>query len=281
MLPLIPVLERFLRKVLHKKIRTVAQPRYLHKVTIELSDTVIEAVRNETLHLYDNAFEIIIRGLRLRPDDVRSEVSLQTIIKGRDWQPIIDVDRQYNLTIKALYSGIIEYISQALPEMTPEQANKLFSIRAAGREIVEAVKDTKHLQKNLANYANSPNQYLRQEYDQLRLALAALLRELEHVRQQKPGESMILALDNLRLNMRKSDKELNIRLEAAIREKKITPQQATSIMNDSNYIYEVTDNLVRMGEVLFSTESEEIQSTERLLKLEEDELETLVAKKSQ
>ncbi|PIE23271.1 MAG: sodium:phosphate symporter, partial [Neptuniibacter caesariensis] len=229
MLPLIPTLERFLKKVLHKRVRTVAQPRYLHKATTELSDTVIEAVRNETLHLYDNAFNIIAGGLRLRPDDVRCQEPLQTIIQARHRQPAIEVDSQYNITIKDLYSSIIEYISQALPEMTPEQADKLFSFRAAGREIVEAIKDTKHLQKNLANYANSPSKYLRQEYDQLRLALATFLRELEHVRQQKPDESMILALDNLRLKMKKSDKELNIRLEAAIREKKITPQQATSI----------------------------------------------------
>ncbi len=279
MLPLIPALERFLKKVFHKRTRTIAQPRYLNQASTELSDTVIEAVRNETLHLYDNAFDIIARGLRLRPDGVRSEESLQSIVKEARQQPIIDVDNQYNIMIKSLYSSIVEYISQALPEMTPAQANELFSLRAAGRDIVEAIKDTKHLQKNLAAYATSPNTYLRQEYDQLRLALATFLRELEQIKQQGRDESMILALDNLRLNMKKSDKELNIRLTSAIRDKKIRSQQATSIMNDSNYIYEVTDNLVKMGEVLFSTESKEMQSTERLLKLKDDELETLLTKK--
>lgn len=278
MLPLLKQLERFLKKILPEKARSTAQPQYLHKASIELSDTVIEAVRKETIHLYDNAFDIIAAGLRLCPDGVRSDTPLDALLENSHPQRIdpIDIDAQYNDTIKALYSSIIEYISTALPEMTSAQANQLFSYRTAGRDIVEAIKDSKHLQKNLILYASATNQCLRQEYDTLRLNLASFLRELEAIKQGGEDEPLVLSLDSLRLQMKDNDNALNRRLDSAIRGKKISSPQAISLMNDSNYVYEVTKSLVKMGEILFSSESDEIQEIERALQLEDDELDTLL-----
>lgn len=272
MLPLMHQLEWVLTKLLREKKRTSAQPRYLHKASIELSDTVLQAVRQETIHLYDNAFDIISGSLQLQPDAVRSMQSIDAIIQQQKPFEEIDIDEQYNNTIKGLYSSIVEFISTALPEMTRNQADALFAYRAAGRDIVEAVKDTKHLQKNLALYSRSTNTHLRSEYQQLRTELAEFLRELDCVKNDCDDMSSVLLLDGLRLKMKVHDKALNSRLESSIREKKITSAQATSLMNDSNYAYEVTKSLVKMGEVLFRADTAELQEAEQLLRLEDDEL---------
>lgn len=278
MLPLLSQLERLLKALLPEKARCTAQPRYLHKASIELSDTVIEAVRKETIHLYDNAFDVIATGLRLPPDDVRSNTHLKTLLRNHHPKHVepVDIEELYSDTIKALYSSIIEYISTALPEMTSEQADQLFSFRTAGRDIVEAIKDSKHLQKNLTRYAKASNPYLRQEYDNLRLNLATFLQELEAIKKSSEDEPLLLSLDSLRLQMKDNDNILSNRLESAIRTKKISSEQAISLMNDSNYVYEVTKSLVKMGEVLFSNESDEIKEIERALQLEDDELSTLL-----
>lgn len=278
MLPLISRLERLLKALLPEKPRSTAQPRYLHKASIELSDTVIEAVRKETIHLYDNAFDIIAAGLRLAPADVRSTIPLKTLLGNHypNRAEPIDIEKQYNNTIKALYSSIIEYISTALPEMTSQQANQLFSYRTAGRDIVEAIKDSKHLQKNLTRYARTTNPYLRQEYNDLCLNLAAFLRELEDIKTSSDDEPAGLSLDSLRLQMKDNDNILSNRLESAIRSKKVSSEQAISLMNDSNYVYEVTKSLVKMGETLFFSESEEIKEIEQALQLEDAELDTLL-----
>ena len=276
MLPFIPQLEQFLKKVLHPRIRTAAQPRYLHQVSKEISDTAIEAVRKETLHLYENAFDIIAGGLRLRPDDIRSDMPLEEIIKANRRTTPINIDTQYNETIKSLYSNIIEYISTVLANLTAKQGDYLFAYRAAGRDIAEAIKDTKHLQKNLDHYVASNNQYIRKEYNKLRLELAEVLREIEFVRSEGSDTSTILSLDALKLKMKENDIALNSRLEKLIRDKSITPVQATSLMNDSNYVYSVTKNLVKMGEVLFSSESSDVKEAEEMLKLEDHELESLI-----
>ena len=280
MLPFIGTLESLLNKIIHPKIRTAAQPQYLHKVSSEIPETAIEAVRKETLHLYQNAYEIIAGGLRLRPDDIRSELPLYEVIKGSRRTTPINIDTQYNETIKTLYSDIVEYIS-TLNDLSSSQMDELFSYRAAGREIVEAIKNTKHLQKNLDRYTSSDNSYIRKEYNQLRIELAEVLRELESTRIGADDNPAILSLDSLRLRMRENDIALNHRLEELIRAQKVGPQQAISLMNDSNYIYGVTKNLVRMSETLFSPETDEIKQAEKLLSLKDEELEEIAQNKAE
>ena len=110
-------------------------------------------MRKETLHLYDNAFEIIAGGLRLDHRPYRSErPSGGGRRQLRERIRSIDIDEQYNLNVKSLYGEIVAYISRAQATMTPAQIDDLFALRAAGKDVVEAIKDTKHLQKNLDLY---------------------------------------------------------------------------------------------------------------------------------
>ncbi|PWQ97620.1 sodium:phosphate symporter [Leucothrix arctica] len=276
MLPFIGKLESVLIKAIHPQIRTAAQPRFLHKVSSDMPETAIESVRKETLHLYENAYDVIAGGLRLSTDDIRSELPIDEVIKRARRPHPINIDVQYNETIKTLYSDIVEYIS-TLRGMSPSQMDELFSYRAAGREIVEAIKNTKHLQKNLERYLASDNSNIRQEYNQLRRELAEVLRELELTRVGADDDvPAILSLDAMRLRMKENDVALTHRLEELIRTRKVSPQQATSLMNDSNYIYGATKNLVKMGETLFSPETEAIKQAEKMLLLKDEELDELV-----
>jgi phosphate:Na+ symporter len=75
--------------------------------------------------------------------------------------------------------------------------------------------------------------------------------------------------------MKSNDAKLNVRLEELIRNHKISPQQATSLMNDSGYAYEVTKKLVEMAFVLFSKGDISLRVTERELALTADELDEI------
>ena len=277
MLPLISTLVNFLQSALHAKVRTMAQPRYLNVSSISLADTALEAVRKETLHLYDNAFDIIAGGLRLDPQAIRSERPLAEAIDSSGRIRSIDIDEQYNLNVKSLYSEIIAYISRAQASMTPAQIDDLFALRAAGKDVVEAIKDTKHLQKNLDLYRGSNNLSIAAEYNAIRLELATVLRGLERVRERGDDSAEVLSLDELKVEMKAIDKGLLARLDDLVRKDLISAQMATSLINDSGYAYHVTKNLVKMGEVLFSSGDSGIRSAERSLALDADEMEQLFA----
>jgi len=277
MMPLIQQLVRFLERVMPERMVSRAAPKYLNDSVIELPDTAIEAVRKEIEHLYDNAFEIIAHGLSLHRHDILSERDLEEVVRENSRVMPIDIDEQYSLNVKGLYGDIVDFISRAQSQMTPEQSDELFRLRAAGRDIVEAIKDTKHLHKNLAKYIVSDNENIRAEYNQIRLQLASVLRRLAEARDNEDDPTAVLSLDTIKLEMEENDSTANGILEVMIREDSITTEMATSLMNDSAYAYDVAKNLVQMGEVLFASGDLDQKEVERSIALDPDEVDEVMA----
>jgi len=285
MMPLTNQLVNFLMRVMPDKKVSKAEPKFLNDSVIELPDTAIEAVRKETLHLYDNAFSILAHGLSLHRHDILSENDLEEVVKRDDKVLPIDIDDEYNKNVKGLYSAIVNFISRANVHMTPDQSDELFRLRAAGRDIVEAIKDTKHMHKNLVQYIVSDNEDIRAEYNSIRVQLGEVLRRLAEARNEADDPTSVLSLDAIKLDMEENDSTANGILEVLIRESRITAPMATSLMNDSAYAYDVAKNLVQMGEVLFASHDPEQREIDQELSLDEDEAEQIamdaVAEKAQ
>ncbi|RDH92347.1 MAG: sodium:phosphate symporter [endosymbiont of Seepiophila jonesi] len=276
MLPFINTLVNFLMQRMPEKVVSVAEPKYLNDSVIELPDTAIEAVRKETLHLYDNAFAILAHGLSLHRHDILSDKDLDEVAAESTKVMPIDIDAEYEKNVKGLYSEIVSFTSRAQSTMEPEQADELFALRAAGRDIVEAIKDTKHMHKNLSQYIISDNEHIRAEYNRIRSYLGSVLRRLGVVQQEGDDPTSVLSLDIMKVEMEENDTTVNGTLESLIREESITPHMATSLMNDAAYAYDVTKNLVQMGEVLFATGMQSMKDAERLIALDDEEIAELL-----
>jgi len=270
MLPFIKKLANTLINIMPDTTQLSEKSMYLTNSAIELPDTAIVSVRKETLRLYDNAFEIIAHGLNFHRAVILSGNNLAEDSHNSAQLIPIDFDAEYDRSIKGLYSEIIYFISRAQAVMTPEQVDELFSLRAAGRDIVEAIKDTKHMYKNLSQYIGSDNQYIQTEYNNLRIHLGGLMRRLDHVRNNEDPEAT-LSLDSLKLDMEMNDSTTNGKLEKLIRENKLSAKMATSLMNDSAYAYGVAKNLIQMGEILFATGDNETKNTKKNTALTADE----------
>ncbi|WP_177420538.1 Na/Pi cotransporter family protein [endosymbiont of Lamellibrachia barhami] len=272
MLPFINTLVNFLMQRMPEKMISVAEPKYLNDSVIELPDTAIEAVRKETLHLYDNAFAIIAHGLSLHRHDILSDKDLDEVAAESAEVMPIDIDAEYEKNVKGLYSEIVNFTSRAQSTMEPDQADELFALRAAGRDIVEAIKDTKHMHKNLSQYIVSDNEHIRAEYNRIRSYLGSVLRRLGVVQQEGDDPTSVLSLDIIKVEMEENDTTVNGTLESLIREESITPHMATSLMNDAAYAYDVTKNLVQMGEVLFATGMQSMKDVERMIALDDEDI---------
>jgi phosphate:Na+ symporter len=184
----------------------------------------------------------------------------------------IDLEAAYETTVKGLYSEIVHFISRAQVTMNEEQADELFRLRAAGRDIVEAIKDTKHMHKNLTRYIASDNADIRAEYNKIRVQVGEVLRRLGEAREGGGDPSVILSFDTLRVEMEEEDSTRNGALESLIRDGRITAAMATSLMNDATYAYDVTKNLVQLGEALFATGDLALRQAERDIALTEEEI---------
>ncbi len=238
----------------------VSKSKYLNNSVLELPQTAMLALIQETKHLYGNAFEIIANGLNLKQGNIKSDMDIDEVIKDNYNDTPIDIDRFYNHKIKNLYGEIIDFSTKAQSHMKEDSIKLLYKIKLANRDIVEAIKDTKHLQKNLGKYLNNENAYIREEYENLRKNLTQLLRDIDRIEQATEEEEIILLLSKLKLSVKKNDVILSGGLDKLIRQDLITNEMATSLMNDSSYANDISKNLISMAEIIFILNNEDIKS---------------------
>ena len=271
-LPFTNPLVRFLEGAIKAKEPAILGPRYLDHASVDYPDTALEAVRNETLHVYDNALNLILKGVGLTKAELLSEEELDQIIARRKQVAPFDIDDIYETNIKGIYSAIVVFVSKASFSWEAEQSGGIHWLRNANQHIVEAVKDVKHLQKNLHRYLTSPNAEMRAEYNLIRVQIAQILRELERNRMDSEEGVPLLAMDALKVTVEENDRQLNESLITLIRDERITPSMGTSLMNDSTYVCNISKNLIAVGEALFISRDADEAKVAREIALDEKEL---------
>ncbi len=272
MIPFINMMVGWLEKIFKEKESPVEQPKFLTESALDYADTAVEAVRMETLHLYDNAIDIIADVIGFSKVEVNSDTDLEQLLSTRKKISKVDIDARYDKNIKGIFSAIIAFISQVRFNWQLEQSGDLHWLRRANRNIVEAIKSIKHLQKNLLKFSQSENEYASQEYQNIRLKLALLLRELENIRHEPDPDIKILSMDSIKISMEESEEKLNNEIDELIRNGKIAPDTGTSLINDSSYLFEIKSNLAQFFETLFVAHERELTKAERKLALDDDEI---------
>ncbi len=280
MLPLIGRLVTLLERSLKAKAKHISEPRHLNDSARAFPDAAVEAVRKETVHIYENSRDIIAAGLYLHPADLASEAALEERIAKTVHGSPTDIQAAYETRVKPLYNAVIEFISQSASGWDQRQMGDLHWLRNANRHLVEAIKGTKHLQKNLAVYVRSDNPHIRDEYNRLRLQIATVMYHLEQVRSGEDADVAILALDGIQANLEEGDEAYTDRLYGLIREHRITPQMGTSLMNDVGYAHDIQRDLLAMAQTLFAGPEHELAPAQRKLQLDEDEMADLLAERT-
>lgn len=273
MLPFTRTLVKLLKKIVPAHKTAIQRPLYLHHSAIELPDTALEAVRKETMNLYDYFFGVICRGLSIRIRDIYSDLSVDEIVKRNNKPIAIDIDAEYTENIKALYAEIVTFISSAQVNMSGEQSNAMFELRTAGRAMLEAVKNTKHLHKNLIRHINDPNPYVRNEYRKIRYRLASILKRLAEIQTDRDEQgTALLALHVLEKEVEDADQRFYTGIDQLIREKHISGKIATSLMNDYTYAKNIAQRLLQIAHILFKSRDKALQETQQSLLLNEQEM---------
>ena len=277
MAPFIKRLVGLLQRLVIIPAASLDQPRYINKASIEIPATAVESVRNELVHLYENAYRLISHGLSLHRGTIASERDLAEAAASTRRVMPLDIDDYYEHYIKGLHSAIIEFISKAQAQQSSEHlSNELYALRQASLNIVEAVKAMKHLHKNLSRYVLSRDPYVRQLYNDIRVEIATVLREIELIKGQGPDAGTILSLDAVRLGLDDASRKLDATLDEYIRSKHITAQMATSIMNDSGYAYNIARNLVDMAQTLLAAREADLKDAEQKLALNDADIEDVL-----
>ncbi len=252
MLPLIGVLVTFLEKLLHEKVEPEKTTRvlFLNKSALEFPDTALEVITRETIHLAFNAFEILAHALNLNRADITSSEDINATLARCGEIFDTDITDLYQRKVKPLYSAIIDFSAQAEKHMNTEQLEQLNRLKRANWQIVNAIKAMKEMQGNIDRYMCADNEYIRSEYNGIRLHIALVLRFLFRIEDTVGPTLKIERLEQLKRSLEEQDIVSNGTLDKLIREQRISSDMATSLMNDSTYAYDIQRNLIAAAQTI-------------------------------
>ena len=238
---------RRLKKVLN--IRS-----FLNDSALTYPQSAFAAIINETKRLFEETtFMIVAHGLNLHREDIKGDEKLKKIVKRSREQMDIDIDQLYYHKVKIIYSKIIKYatLAQSKFDLSPGAQEKLTHLKLANRNIVEVIKDTQGLHKNVSHYMLSDNPFIRKEYDKLRKKVSATLREIYLTRIDPNPSNHLESLEILKDKTLSSDPLIDGTLDCLINEQKISSIMATSLANDSENISRIIRILIETAELLY------------------------------
>ncbi|WP_086247052.1 Na/Pi cotransporter family protein [Campylobacter vicugnae] len=250
--PLIPIIEKLLNKFMKdsRKRSKIDSAKYLDEQSLQFPDSALEVLSKEILHLYANANSIIAKAISINSNDIQNDnISAKSIINSRQTPIKMDYDELYNNRFKEIYSQIIDYAILAGANAKPEQLSKFMDIRRAALIMAEALKDMKNTQPNIYRYITSSNQYAKEEYDKLRVEMLESLRIMYKIASIKDPDELETQIKNLRKIYYEYDSEFDF--DILIINKKITNKMATSLMNDTALMKNITKGMLKVAEMIF------------------------------
>ncbi len=275
MLPFMRPQVAFLEKFIPEEKPEVDQPKYLSGASAEFPGTAVEAVRLETLRVYEAALRIIVDGLGLKMADVLSGADLERVAATQQRIHQFDIDAMYERHVKGIYSAILAFISDTAFSRREEQSAELQWLREVNTSLVEAVKDTGQLQKNLIRYVGSENPEMHQIYNRMRVQIALYIRELEETRASGSELMGVLELDALKLLVEDERKDMHQTMTQLIATRAITPSMGSSLVNDSVFARDIARNLIRAAQILFASVDKNLVQAAQDVMLDKSDLDRL------
>ena len=241
--------------------------KYLNESVLELPETALIAITKETKHLYEIAFKIIANGLLLKRKNILSSMPIEEVLKDEHKLEDMSVNKEYESKIKEISGEILAFCTKAQSSMNAKEIDKIYRLKLANKYIVAAVKATKHLEKNMKFYTKSRNSHIKEQYNIIRKDLVKLLRLIDTIDVIHDPDKIATLISKAKIYLKKYDIIANGTVDELIRQELITNQMAVSLMNDSQYAYEISKNLIAMAEEMFMNKSEH---DEHLIVDEED-----------
>ena len=256
MIPFISKLEKFLLNLYKEdENKGIDEPKYLNEAVLEFPSTLISSVLNESKYLYKNAiFEIIAHSLNIHRDDIKSDIKIKKIIKKSDVQIEVDVEELYYSKVKNIYGEIISYVTRGQQDLklTKKQSDRLSELKFANRRMVEIIKDTRELEKNVTLFLESDNQEIKKEYNKFRKKVVKVLRVIYLFRKNEEKEEYFKQLMKLKKEAKIALQKDNKSIDRLIRKNLITTNMASSLVNDNVNVNDLIKKLIQVAELLYS-----------------------------
>ncbi len=237
--------------------------RHLSGQALESVDAAAAAVALELRHLGRLSLEVICQALCLPADlFTRAEVDDALLDARPRNESCHDAELLYQQRIKGVYGDLIAFMGRLDAPLDEEHQRFWTGSRMAALQLVNAVKDAKHLQKNLGRRLREPDSPVRAAYVDLRRNLFTQLRTLYDIARGSDAQAGVLRLEALDRQAAGFDQHFRDRLFEQVRLGRFDGLEAGSLLNDQGYAERVYRSL--RGVFAFAEEPGSLQRLRQL-----------------
>ena len=218
--------------------------RYLNERALDSVDAAAGAVVQELGHLGRLSMEVICHALYLPVDQLGKlrfgDATLQAVPERFH----LDAEALYQRHVKGVYGDLLSFMGRLEQPLDEEHQQFWVTCQVAALQLVDAVKDAKHLQKNLGHYLAAPPSTARDAYIELRMHLLGALYEVnELARSTLQDGAWREHLQRLDEQAARFDGDFRLRLFAWVRAGQLDGLQTSSLMNDLGYASRIIQSL--------------------------------------
>jgi phosphate:Na+ symporter len=237
--------------------RPIEEPKFLTKEALAYPETAIAVVEQESCYLFEHTIlEIVAHALSLHQHDVFSEAKSGKVVNKSRKDLRANVRELYLTKVKRIYSEIIAFAVHAQSDLPLSEAqhHRLMEIKLANRRMVVIIGDSNELNRNVSQYLKSPNKVMLGEYDAYRKKIVKALRIIRGVISEEDRAVYEEHLRQLSKQTAESIQAGNLRIDQLIREQQITPEMATSLLNDHETLHSLIENLLFVTGLLYKAD---------------------------
>ena len=233
--------------------RPIEDPKYLQEEALAYPETAIAVLEQESRYLYERAiFEIVAHALSMQRTDILSKAKAKQVIRKSREDLQADVRELYLTKVKRIYSEIMAFAVHAQSDLplSKVQHGRVMELKLANRKMVEIIRDANELNRNVSKYLRTPHPVMQAEYDKFRRKIIKVLRVIRSY-SEDDKDSYRNRLEALAMEIKESIQEGNLQIDHLIRDRKITPEMASSLFNDHDNLNDMIENLIIVAELLF------------------------------
>ena len=223
----------------------ITHARYLDDSALATADSAACAVVKELQHLGRLSLEVICHALYLPVSQLNRASADDALLMTRPEPHAFEAELLYQRHIKGVYGDLLDFMGRL--EVNLDEAHQQFWVRCqvAALQLVDAVKDAKHLQKNLGRYLRAEQEDVaRDAYVQLRRHLLGVLQQVRELGPMAlPEQAWSERLELLDQEAGTFDSQFRQWLFTQVRERHLNGLQASSLMNDLGYVSRITQSL--------------------------------------
>lgn len=242
-------LNKFIKPRQKEKKSKVLSAIYLNDEALNFTDSALNVLILEVRNLYNKMVSILTKSISISKEDINSSLSPEEIMEIRQNAMKIDFELLYERRFKLIYSQIVDFAIIAASKADKKNIGKFMDIKRACVIMAETLKDMQSSRENFYKFMNSSNPYVKTEYDKLRIKLLKSLRLINIIFTIKDEEDIDKAIKHMKKIYHDCDKDES-QIDTLIVNKSITNTMATSLMNDTATIKNITGSLLKIAQLI-------------------------------